>query len=85
MTKVVDYVLPIDTFEQQFILIKGMMQSLLLNDHVQTIGIEQYLSNNAMYEHKCLENIKKIYKQAGKCDDQKKFKDILEAYMVSTN
>ena len=37
-----------------------------------------------MYEHKCLENIKKIYKQSGKCDDQQQFKDILEAAMVST-
>ena len=48
------------------------------------IGIDQYLSNNAIYEHKCLKNIKKLYKQAGKCDDQQKFKDILEAAMVFT-
>ena len=61
-----------------------MLQSPLLKDHVQTIGIDQYLSNNAIYEHKCLENIKKLYKQAGKCDGQQKFKDILEADMVST-
>ena len=26
----------------------------------------------------------KIYKQSGKCDDQKQFKDIIEAAMVST-
>ena len=26
----------------------------------------------------------KLYKQAGKCDDQQKFKDILESAMVST-
>ena len=37
-----------------------------------------------MYEHKCLENIKNFYKQAGRCDDQQKFIDILEAVMVST-
>ena len=61
-----------------------MLQSLRLKDHVQTIGIHPYLSNNAIYEHKCLENIKILYKQAGKCDDQQQFKDIIEAAMVST-
>ena len=65
-------------------LLKGMLQSPRLKDHVQTIGIDQSLSNNALYKHKCLENIKKLYKQAGRCDDQQQLKDILEAYMVST-
>ena len=37
-----------------------------------------------MYEHRCLENINKLYKSAGKCDDQQKYKVILEAYIVST-
>ena len=58
MTKVIDYVLSIDTFEQQCVVIKGMLQSPRLKYHVQTIGIDQYLSNNFIYEHKCLENIK---------------------------
>ena len=49
------------------------------------MSIDQSLSNNALYEHKCLENNKKLYKQAVKCDNQKSFKDILEADMVSTN
>ena len=49
-----------------------------------TIGIYQSLSNNALYEHKCLENIKKLYKHAGKCDNQQQFKYILESDMVST-
>ena len=61
-----------------------MLQSLQLKDHVQNIGIDQSLSNNAIYEHKCLGNIKKLYKQAGKFDDQQQFKDILEDAMVST-
>ena len=61
-----------------------MLQSLRLKYHVQTIGIHPSLSNNAIYEHKFLENIKKLYKQAGKCDDQQQFKDILEADMGST-
>ena len=60
MTKVVDSVLLVDTFEQQCVFIKVMLQSLRLKDHVQTIGIDQYLSNNALYEHKCLEIIKNI-------------------------
>ena len=77
MTKVIDSVISIDTFEQQCVVLKGILQSLRLNDHVHTIGIDQSLSNNAIYEHKCLENIKKLYKKAGKCDNQKQLKDIL--------
>ena len=61
-----------------------MMQSPQLKYHVQTIGIDKSLSNNALYEHKRLEKIKKVYKQAGKCDDQQQFKDFLEADMVYT-
>ena len=60
------------------------LQSPLLNDHAQTIGIDPSLSNNAIYEHKCLENNIKLYKQSGTCDDQQQFKDILEADMIST-
>ena len=83
MTKVIDYVLSIDTFEQQCVVLKGMLQSPRLKYHVQTIGIDQSLSNNALYEHKCLQNTNKLYKHAGKCDDQQKFKDIIEVNMVS--
>ena len=79
MTKVIDSVLSIDTFEQQCVVLKVMLQSLRLKYHVQTIGIEPSLSNNTIHEHKCIEIIKRLYKPAGKCDDQKKFKDILEA------
>ena len=83
ITKFIDYVLSIDTFEQQCVVLKGMFQSLLLKDNVRTIGIDQSLINNAIHEHKFLENIKKLYKQAGKCDDHQQLKDILEATMVS--
>ena len=38
MTKVIDYVLSIDTFEQQYVVLKGMLQPTKLKDHVQTIG-----------------------------------------------
>ena len=37
-----------------------------------------------MYSHNCFENIKKLYKQAFKCDNQQQFKDIIEAAMFST-
>ena len=82
MTKVIDSILSIDTFKQKYVFLKGVLQSQRLKYHVQTIGIHPSLSNNAVYEHKCLENIKKLYKQAGKCDYQQQFKYILEAAMV---
>ena len=42
MTKVIDSVLSIDTFEQQFVVLKGMLQSPRLKYHIQTIVIDQY-------------------------------------------
>ena len=69
MTELIDYILSIDTFEQQWVVIKCMLQSPRLKDHVQTIGIDQSLIKNAIYEQKIIENTKKLYKQAGKCDD----------------
>ena len=47
-----------------------------------TIGIDQQLSNIALYKHRCPENIKKLYKSDGKCDNQQPYKAILEALMV---
>ena len=35
-------------------------------------------------EHICIQNIKKLYKHSGKCDDQQQFKDILEDAIVYT-
>ena len=61
-----------------------MLQSPRLKYCVKTIGIDQSFSKNSMLEHKCLQNINKLYKLAGKCDDQQKFKDILGGAMVST-
>ena len=58
MNKVIDYVISFGTFEQQYVVLKGMLQSLRLKYHVQTIGIHLSLSNNSIYEHKYLENIK---------------------------
>ena len=71
-------------YPKKCVVLKGMFQSPQLKYHVQTIGIDQYLSNNDIYEHKCLENIKILYQQDGKCDDQQQFKDIFDYFMVST-
>ena len=49
-----------------------------------TIGIDQSLSKFEMHEHICLENIKKLYTSAGKCDGKLQFKSIIESPMVST-
>ena len=46
-----------------------------------TIGVDQNLSNIAMYEHTCLENIKKLYKSAGKWDYQQHYKALIESAM----
>ena len=50
----------IDTFEQQCVVLKFMLQSPQLKDHVQTIYIDPSLSNNTIYEQTLLENIKKV-------------------------
>ena len=59
MTNVIDYVILVDTFEQICVVLKGVLQSPRLEYHLQTIGIYQYLGKDSLYEHKCLENIKK--------------------------
>ena len=66
-------------FEQQCAILKGLLQSDLLKQHTVTIGINQSLSNCTMYEHISMENIKKLYTSAGKCNDQLKFKAIIDA------
>ena len=65
-------------------MIKVILQSPRPKDHINTIGIDQSLSNNSIFEHRCLQNIKKLYKHAGKFDDQIRFKYIIEAAMVFT-
>ena len=50
---------------------------------MKNIGIDQSLFNMYSYEHKCMNNIKKIYQHAGKCYDQQNLKDILDDAMVS--
>ena len=65
MNNSIDYIFSIDTFEQQCVVIKGMLQSPSLEDHMETIGVDQSLCNRSSFEHECLNNIKKIYQHAG--------------------
>ena len=51
---------------------------------MNTIGIDQSLCTRYSFEHKCMNNIKKIYQHSGKFDDQQNLKDVLDAAMVST-
>ena len=55
-----------------------------MKQHIVTIGVYLSLSNSVFYEHRCLENIKKLYEYDGKCEDQQQYRDIIEAAMVST-
>ena len=43
LNKSIDYILSIYTFEQNFVAIKCMLQSLHLEDHMKNIGIDQSL------------------------------------------
>ena len=70
LTKVIDTFIEIDSFENQCVIIKGLLQAERLQKHMLIIGVGQSLSNSALYEHICLENTKYIYKLAGKCDNQ---------------
>ena len=51
---------------------------------MDTIGVDQSVSNSALYEHRCLWNIKRIYKYSDKRDYHQQYKPILEAEKVST-
>ena len=61
-----------------------MLESSRLEDHMKTIGIEQSSYATSSFEHRCMNNIKKIYQHAGKCDDQQNLKDIIDAAILST-
>ena len=61
-----------------------MLQSSLLEDHMKTIGIDQSSFPRSSFEHRCMNNIKKIYQHAGKCDYKKNLKDIIDAAILST-
>ena len=84
LNKVIDYILSINTFEQQCVVIKYIFKSSRLEDHMKTIGIDQSSFTRSYFEHRCMNNIKKIYQHAGNCDDQQNLNDIIDADMMST-
>ena len=51
---------------------------------MKTIGIGQSSFARSSFEHRCMNNIKKIYQHAGNCDDQHNLKDIIDAAILST-
>ena len=60
LDKVNDTILDIDSFGHHFVVLKGLLQSELSKQHMVIIGVNQSLSNSALYEHRCLENVKNI-------------------------
>ena len=78
LTKLIGLILHFESFEQQCVIIKGLLQSDQLKKNIVTIEIDQSLSNCEMYEHRCLKSINKLYTSSGKCDYQLQFKAILE-------
>ena len=44
LTEVIDLILDIESFEQQCVIIRGLLQSDRLKQHMVTIGIDQALS-----------------------------------------
>ena len=84
LNKAIYYILSMDTFDQQCVVIKCILKSSRLEYHTKTIGIDQSSFKFSSFEHKFLHNIKKIYQPAGKCDNQQNLKDILDSTMVST-
>ena len=84
LIKVLKSIFEIDSFEELYVIIKGLLQSKQLKDHMVAIGVGQQLSKCALYEHRCLENINNLCKTTSKCDDQHTCRYIHEATMVST-
>ena len=61
-----------------------MLKSSRLEDHMKTIGTDQSSFARSSFEHRCMNNIKKIYQHAGKCDDQQNLKNIIDSAILST-
>ena len=62
-----------------------MLQSSRLEDHMDIIGIDQSSFARSSFEHRCMNNTKKVYQHAGKCDDQQNLKGIIDAAILSTS
>ena len=84
LNKAIDSIRYIDTFEQKCVVIKCMLRSSLIEDHMKTIGIDQSSFTRSSFEHICMNNIKNIYQHADKCDDQQNPKYSLEYAILST-
>ena len=61
-----------------------MLQSSRLEDHMKNISIDKLSFTRSYFEHRCMNNIKKIYQHAGKFDDQQNLKDIIDDSILST-
>ena len=61
-----------------------MLQSSRLEEHMKTISIDKSSFTRSSFEHICMNNIKKIYQHAGKCDAQQNLKDNIYAGILST-
>ena len=84
LNKAIDSSLSINIFEKQCVVIKYMLQSSRLEDHMKTIGIDLSSFTRSSFEHRCMNNIKKIYQHAGKCYDQQNLQDIIDADILCT-
>ena len=84
LKKFIDSILSINTFEQQCFVIKCLLQSSRLENHMETIGIDQYSFTRSSFEHRCMKNIKNIYQHEGKFDYQQNLKYIIDAAILST-
>ena len=54
LTKVIDSILDIESFEQKCVVLKWLLKLELLKSHTGTIGIDQELSNSALHEYRYL-------------------------------
>ena len=84
LNKAIDSILSINTFEQQCVVIKCMLQSSRLEYHMKTIGIDQSSFTRSSFEHIFMNNVKNIYQHAGRSDDQQNLRDIIDAAILST-
>ena len=52
MAEVIDSVILINIFEQQCVVLNGILQSPHIKEHVKTIGIHQSERNSSLFENK---------------------------------
>ena len=52
--------MPIGSFEQKYVIIRGVLHPEQMKQHMFTILVDQSVSYSDLYEHICLENINKL-------------------------